>query len=341
MLARAIRSVLDQTYRDVRVAVYDNASGDETADVVAAIRREEPRVEYHAHDRNIGAEANFDYAIAHVRTPLFSVLSDDDLLLPNFLEEAVTALDAHPEAFFFCGRIPIYNELVPGIRRRHTDWKAGLYQPTAGVVCRMLRDNFASTGVVFREQVRETVGRFGRFPVDRDFMAVAASKHPFVVSEHDVAVFIVHGSSFTAADPDKIEEPGRLVSVRFARDCLFSSLPPLLADERFSSDDRTQIFRAAVQLARSDTLYLLLIKALPARRFGEIDEALVLAPWLGLGFSTRVFLRVLRALGRVPLLARLIAASLRMVARVATKRLYEPFDAPRNRELVRFVSGPR
>jgi len=147
----------------------------------------------------------------------------------------------------------------------------------------------------------------------------------------------VHGASFTAADPSQMNEPGRLVSVRFARDCLFSSLPPLLADDSFSSDDRTQIFRTAMQLTRGDTLYLLLIKALPARRFSEIDEALVLAPWLGLGLPTRIFLRTLRAFGRVPLLGGAIAGTLRIVARIATKRLYEPFDAPQNAELVRFV----
>lgn len=339
MLERAVRSVLGQTYAQLRVAVYDNASGDETAAVMERLCRADARVEYHAHEKNIGAGANFDFAMAHVWTRFFSLLSDDDLLLPGFLEEAMSALDAHPEAAFFCSRIIIYSEIVPGIRRRQHSWPAGVYAPGAEVTCRMLRDNFANTGVVFREEVRESVGSFSRFPTDRDYMAVAASKHSFVVSEREHAVFIVHAGSFTAADPSKLEEPERLVSVRFARDSLFSSIPPLLAGDCFSSDDKTAIFQTAMQLARGDTLYLLLIKALPAGRFSEIDEALVLARWMGFGLSMRVFLRLLRAAGRVPILRRWMARALGVVATMATKRLYEPFDAPRNRELVAFVEA--
>jgi hypothetical protein len=339
MLERAIRSVLAQTYEGVRVAVFDNASGDETAAVVDRIRRGDDRVEYCVHERNIGPEANFDVAMRSVRTPLFSLLSDDDLLFPDFLREGVAAFDSHPEAFFFCARIPVYNELVPGIRRRHLSWQPGLYQPGADVVVRMLGDNFATTGVIFRAEVRDTVGPFSRFPVDRDYMAVAASKHPFVVSDREQAVFIVHRSSFTAADPDFIEDHSRLVSVRFARECLFSSLPPLLGNERFSSDEKSAIFDAAMRLARGDTLYLLLIKALPARRFDEIDQALVLGRWLGFGAATRVALRLLRGIARLPLFGRAIAAAARFVARAATKRLYEPLDAPQNRALVAFVRG--
>src|SRR5260370_6369564 len=70
MLARALRSVLNQTYPHVRAAVFDNASGDETAAVVSEISRKDPRVSYHAHPENIGAAANFNFGVSRVETPL-------------------------------------------------------------------------------------------------------------------------------------------------------------------------------------------------------------------------------------------------------------------------------
>ena len=53
-LRRAIMSVLKQTYRNVRVLVLDDASNDETEQVVHALATEDSRVQYVRHERNIG-----------------------------------------------------------------------------------------------------------------------------------------------------------------------------------------------------------------------------------------------------------------------------------------------
>jgi len=54
MLKRAIESVLNQTYEDFQVCVYDNCSGDETAHVPAQLMQGEDRIKYHCHTENIG-----------------------------------------------------------------------------------------------------------------------------------------------------------------------------------------------------------------------------------------------------------------------------------------------
>src|SRR5271168_4302039 len=82
LLPRAITSVLKQTYPHFEVHVYDNASGDETRQVVESIAATDPRVKYHCHESNIGLVANFAYGMERVTTPLFNLLSDDDLVFP-------------------------------------------------------------------------------------------------------------------------------------------------------------------------------------------------------------------------------------------------------------------
>jgi glycosyltransferase involved in cell wall biosynthesis len=86
LLRRAIKSVLNQTYPHFQVCVYDNASWDETADVVAEIAKKDARVKYHCHAENIGAIRNFNYGMVHVNTPFFSFLSDDDILFQNLMK---------------------------------------------------------------------------------------------------------------------------------------------------------------------------------------------------------------------------------------------------------------
>lgn len=103
LLGRAIRSVLSQNYPDFEVHVYDNASGDETPEVVAALAARDPRIKYHCHQRNIGIMENFAYGIEHVCTPFFNILSDDDFILTGFFEAAIDALTADPSLGFFFG----------------------------------------------------------------------------------------------------------------------------------------------------------------------------------------------------------------------------------------------
>src|SRR3546814_15878733 len=93
------------------------------------------RVKYFCHDRNIGALANFQYGLERVTTPFFSFLSDDDVLLPGFYEEAIRDLEDAPDAAFWCG---VTVSLTPSgtfYTARVADWpRAGLYAPPKGVL---------------------------------------------------------------------------------------------------------------------------------------------------------------------------------------------------------------
>jgi glycosyltransferase involved in cell wall biosynthesis len=101
-LKKAIQSVLKQTYPHFQLCIYDNASGDATAEVVAEFAKD-ARVKYHCHPENIGSAENFQYGLSHVETPFFSFLSDDDFLLPEFYEETLRGFKKFPEAAFSMG----------------------------------------------------------------------------------------------------------------------------------------------------------------------------------------------------------------------------------------------
>ncbi len=88
LLPRAIMSVLRQTFPHFEVHVYDNASGDETRQVVERLAATDPRVKYHCHERNIGLVPNFAYGMERVATRFFNLLSDDDLVFPRFFDSA-------------------------------------------------------------------------------------------------------------------------------------------------------------------------------------------------------------------------------------------------------------
>lgn len=92
MLGQAIRSALNQTYENIEIVVSDNASVDETAQLVAGFK--DSRIRYFCNDTNVGAAANWERCVTLARGTFFSWLQDDDLLLPTFVSNAVRALSS-------------------------------------------------------------------------------------------------------------------------------------------------------------------------------------------------------------------------------------------------------
>src|SRR6185437_8436728 len=103
LLQRAIASAVGQQGVDTRVCVFDNCSDDNTQEVVKRMAQCDTRIQYRRHSHNIGGFANFDLAMRGVATPFFSILSDDDYLLPGFYQRALADLAENPEAMFWVG----------------------------------------------------------------------------------------------------------------------------------------------------------------------------------------------------------------------------------------------
>ena len=199
LLKRAIGSVLAQTYRDCAVAVFDNASGDETAAVVAAIAARDSRVSYHCHKRNLGIVANFVYAMSQVRSPYFSVLSDDDVLFPEFFAVALRALEQHPEAVFFAGSTLEFDG-TQRLRYAPTAYwpREGVYKPDQSVRYMLRNRHPTLPGLLFRSSLIDAIGVIDPgtgHAADLDYELRAAARFPIVVSFHPCAAWVNHPAS--------------------------------------------------------------------------------------------------------------------------------------------------
>src|SRR5690606_4079066 len=89
-LREALASALAQTYERVEVVVADNCSEDDTAEVVAEVGA--GRVRYHRHERNLGAQANFNSLLELAAGDHFVLLHDDDLIDADFVATCVAAM---------------------------------------------------------------------------------------------------------------------------------------------------------------------------------------------------------------------------------------------------------
>jgi GT2 family glycosyltransferase len=204
LLARAIRSVLAQTDPNFAVWVYDNASGDETAAVVATFMEEDRRIHYCARQSNIGAHANINRGMDCVASPYFTVLSDDDLLLPTLFERAMATYARYPDAMFVSSPVILVDPKGRVLKVDGRQWPADLYRPPAGLLKMVELGHFIWTGTVFRRELVEQVGRLDPAmgsSSDLDFQLRIASHHSFATVSEPGAVFSWHPAS-PSSNPD-------------------------------------------------------------------------------------------------------------------------------------------
>lgn len=101
-LEECLSALLDQGLptNEYIVAISDNASCDDTAQVVELFR-ERLQIQYHRRSSTISALENINGVSEYVETPYFSVLCDDDLLVPGQLGRAMNCLRSHPKACLY------------------------------------------------------------------------------------------------------------------------------------------------------------------------------------------------------------------------------------------------
>jgi glycosyltransferase involved in cell wall biosynthesis len=104
-LKLALESALDQTYNNIEVIVSNNASTDATSSYLASCR--DPRLRVIEQTRLVPMTENWNACVAAATGKYFLLLSDDDLLDPDAIQELVAGYanqDGYPEpGFVYCG----------------------------------------------------------------------------------------------------------------------------------------------------------------------------------------------------------------------------------------------
>ena len=95
-VTEVVRSVQAQTYTDLELVISDNASTDDTEDVVRALAKEDDRIVYHRQPENVGLLNNFTYVIRAATGTYFRWIGDDDRVHPEMAARCVEVFEADP-----------------------------------------------------------------------------------------------------------------------------------------------------------------------------------------------------------------------------------------------------
>ena len=99
-LRESIQSVLDQTFQDFELIIVDDASVDDTPEIVQGL--EDKRIRCYRNLKNIGQTPNWNRCLELARGEYITIFHDDDVMLPENLSMKVKAFESQDVALVFC-----------------------------------------------------------------------------------------------------------------------------------------------------------------------------------------------------------------------------------------------
>jgi glycosyltransferase involved in cell wall biosynthesis len=94
-LKEMLDSILQQTYKDFFVVIYDNCSEDNTSEIVKPYLSDK-RFTYYRHAVSVGRE-NINYAFKNCMTDYLLIVHDDDIMLPDMAKREISIMDSYDD----------------------------------------------------------------------------------------------------------------------------------------------------------------------------------------------------------------------------------------------------
>jgi glycosyltransferase involved in cell wall biosynthesis len=115
-LAKAIDSILAQTFTDFELILSDNASTDWTEAICKTYAAKDNRVRYHRNAENIGGANNENQTFRMSRGEFFRWAAHDDVCAPELIEKCLSILDQDPSVVLCYTMLTDINEADEQLR---------------------------------------------------------------------------------------------------------------------------------------------------------------------------------------------------------------------------------
>ena len=188
-LKEALDSVINQTYPNLEIIVADDLSTDNSRILLEKYAKEHPQIKYLPNEKNQGNCATFNRAFALSKGEYIIDFATDDVLLPNRIEEQITAFEKlGPEfgvLFTDAELIDDEGNHLGDFYQRNADGSLKQQVPSGYVFPEILKRHFISPPtLIMRRALLEKIGGYDESLTYEDFdlyvRASAVSKFYFL-----------------------------------------------------------------------------------------------------------------------------------------------------------------
>lgn len=158
-IKRAVESILHQTYANFEFIICNDASTDDTLDIIKELAINDKRIVIINNSNNLGLNITLNRCIAASHGKYIARMDDDDISLPNRLENQVDFLEANPEY------------ALVGCSKRFFDedgvWGYDMAKACPSKIDVFRAHAFSHPTVIIRREVLEEVGNYSTDKINR------------------------------------------------------------------------------------------------------------------------------------------------------------------------------
>ena len=202
-IAQTIESILNQTFTDFEIIVSDDGSSDKTLEIVGSFN--DPRIVRIDRLSKVGAEANWNNAVATASASLVKLVCQDDLLYPQCLEvEVQTMSKSENQDVSFCFHLRDF--VTPNSRKlsaRRVGYSNLQKYSKTDILTKVVRSGGNPIGepmaVTMRKLSLNSAGKFrGDYVIDLDMWSKLSDQGNALFIEQHLSAFRISKTSWTA-----------------------------------------------------------------------------------------------------------------------------------------------
>ncbi len=184
-LKETANSIFSQTKRVDHILFVDDASNDDSMDVVQKIMAENPTcdIQYYRNEQNLGYPVNWNHCFKYCYTKYFMILHQDDMLKKDTVKTLSEFLQSHPD-YALAGGYEDFVDEHGNVIRENPKRETKIYQ--AGEIYEFVKNHgsyIACSSVMFDMDKIRNVGFF-----DEDVIATDELYWPRVLSLYSIAI---------------------------------------------------------------------------------------------------------------------------------------------------------
>ncbi len=203
-IAQTIESILNQTFTDFEIIVSDDGSSDKTLEIVGSFN--DPRIVRIDRLSKVGAEANWNNAVANASASLVKLVCQDDLLYPQCLEvEVQTMSKSENQDVSFCFHLRDF--VTPNSRKlsaRRVGYSNLQKYSKSEILKKIVRSGGNPIGepmaVTMRKLSLNSAGKFrGDYVIDLDMWSKLSDQGSALFIEQHLSAFRISKTSWTSS----------------------------------------------------------------------------------------------------------------------------------------------
>jgi glycosyltransferase EpsE len=109
-VSKAIDSILNQTYKDFQFIICDDASTDNSFNIIKEYVHKDNRILLLKNEVNLGLAATLNRCLDFAKGDYIARMDDDDFSLPNRFEKQIEFLETNPDCTILGGGVKLYDE---------------------------------------------------------------------------------------------------------------------------------------------------------------------------------------------------------------------------------------